>query len=72
MALTLDREYEKTKKLSDIILKELDYQYPCKLFAIFKGTKEEAKKVLENSDFDYVVTVSDDDLVTLEIIGKDI
>lgn len=72
LALTLDREYEKTKKLSDIILKELDYQYPCKLFAIFKGTTEEAKKVLENSDFDYVVTVSDDDLVTLEIIGKDI
>ena len=39
---------------------------------MFSKYDEEAKKVLENSGFDYVVTVSDDDLVTLEIIGKDI
>lgn len=70
LLLTLDKEYEKTKKLSDIILKELNYQYPFKLFAIFKGTKEEAKKILDNSNFDYVVTVSDDDTVTLEVIGR--
>lgn len=72
LALTVDKEYEKTKKLSDIILKELDYKYPYKLFAIFKGTPEEAKEILNNSEFDYVVTVSDDELVTLEIIGRDL
>lgn len=72
LALTVDKEYEKTKNLSDIILKELDYKYPYKLFAIFKGTPEEAKEILNNSEFDYVVTVSDDELVTLEIIGRDL
>ena len=72
LALTLEKEYEKTKKLSEIILKELGYKYPAELFAIFKGTQEEAKKILDNSKFDYVVTVSDDNLVTLEIIGREL
>lgn len=68
---TLCKEYEKTKKLANIILKELDYKYPYKLFAIFKGTKEEAKKILNNSNYDYVVTVSDDEMVTLEVVEKE-
>ena len=72
LALSIEREYEKTKKLSDIILKELDYKYPYKLFAIFKGTSEEAKEALKNSEFDYIVTVSDDDMVTLEVIGREL
>lgn len=72
LALTLEKEYEKTKKLSEIILKELDYKYPVKLFAIFKGNQDEAKKILDNSEFDYVVTVSDDNSVTLEIIGREL
>ncbi len=70
LALTLSDEYRKTKNLSEIVLKELNYKYPAKLFAIFKGSSEEAKKILENSNFDFVVTVDDTDEVTLEIIGR--
>lgn len=70
LALTLSDEYRKTKNLSDIVLSELNYEYPAKLFAIFKGTKEEAQKVLKNSEFDFVVTVDDTDEVTLEITGR--
>lgn len=67
---TLSDEYRKTKNLSEIVLKELNYKYPAKLFAIFKGSNEEAKKILENSNFDFVITVDDTDEVTLEIVGR--
>ena len=67
---TIEKEYEKTRKLSSIILKELNYQYDAKLFTIFKGSKEEAFKVLEESKFDIVVTVDDTDEVTLEVIER--
>lgn len=60
----------KNKKLSEIILRELNYEYDAKLFAIFKGSKEEAFKVLEESEFDIVVTVDDTDEVTLEVIER--
>lgn len=67
---TLSDEYRKTKNLSEIVLKELNYQYPAKLFAIFKGSSEEAKKILENSNFDFVIIVDDANDVTLEIVRK--
>lgn len=70
LASTLNAEYKKTKKLSEIVLKELNYQYPAKLFAIFKGTTEEAKKILEKSDFDFVIIVDDTDEVTLRIVER--
>ena len=67
---TLESEYNKTKKLSEIVLKELDYKYPAKFFAIFKGTSEEARKILDNSDFDFVVIVNDAKNVTLGVIER--
>lgn len=52
------------------MLKELNYKYSAKLFAIFKGSKEEAKKILESSNFDFVIIVDDTNEVTLEIVGR--
>lgn len=72
---TMGREYEKTKKLVDIIKEEIDkhlentIQY--KTFAIFKGTEAQAKKVLNESAFDYAIIVDDEtEYVTLEVFDK--
>ena len=70
LALTMEDEYRKTMNLSQIVLNELDNKYQTRLFAIFKGNTEEAKKVLNNSKFDFVVTVDDTDEVTLEVIER--
>ena len=70
LAKTLKSEYEKTKQLSRIVLKELDYKYPAKFFAIFKGIYEEARKILDNSDFDFVIIVDDIKDVTLEVVER--
>ncbi len=70
LALTMEEEYRKTMNLSQIVLNELDNKYQTRLFAIFKGNKDEAKKVLDNSKFDFVVTVDDTDEVTLEVVER--
>ncbi len=67
---TMNHEFEKTKKLGEIISKELQGIYPTKYFAIFKGNSYEAKKILSESEFDYVVIVNDEDEVTLEVVSR--
>ena len=68
---TLNNEVEKTKKLGDIIIENLPNGFKYKIFAIFKGNKEEAEYVLNNSEFDYCIVVDDErDEVTMEIYKK--
>lgn len=67
---SLEHEYHKTQKLSKIILNELNNEYPSKMFALFKGNETEARKILDNSEFDYVVTVSEDELIILEVFER--
>ena len=67
---TIGKEYNKTLNLAKIILNELDNKYPYKLFTIFKGTSKQAYDVLQNSNFDIVVTVDDKDTVKLEVFKK--
>lgn len=69
-SFALAEEYRKTKNLADIVLKELDYKYPSKLFTIFKGSKKEAQEVLNNSEFDFVIIVNDTDDVILEVVER--
>ncbi len=67
---TIDKEIEKTKKLRDIIANELNHKYPSKIFAIFKGNKEEAEIILRESEFDYVITVDDKKDVIMDVYSK--
>lgn len=70
LVLTLDSEYKKTKRLAEIVSNELNNKYSIKLFAIFKGTKEEAQKILDDSLFDFVIIVNDEEEITLEVVER--
>ena len=70
LAATLDVEYAKTENLCSIILNQFPELYDSKKFAIFKGTVEEAQRILENSAFDFVVVINDEDLITLKVIQR--
>lgn len=66
----LDEEFRKTKNLGTIISNELNNEYPIKYFALFNGTYEQAKKIVEESQFDYAVIVNDSEAIHLEIVEK--
>ena len=59
LKLSLSKEEEKVQKMIDIIDNKLDIEVMFKRFAAFGGTIDEAKKILDNSNFDFVVIVQD-------------
>lgn len=68
---TLHREEEKVDKIINVISDNLDFEVSFKRFATFGGTIEEAKKVLEDSTFDFVIVVQDEnDIVSTFMVER--
>ncbi len=74
---TINDEYEKTILLKNIIDSEIKKQnlnitINYKIFALFKGTREDAQYIFENSKFDIVVIVNEqNEKVTMEVIERE-
>ena len=58
---TLHREEEKIDRVVKIISDNLDLEVNFKRFATFGGTVEQARKILDDSIFDFIIIVQDED-----------
>ena len=68
---TLHREEEKVEKVIHIIEENINMEIPFKRFAAFGGTVEEAKKILNDSNFDFVMVVQEQsDKMTIYMVER--
>ena len=68
---TLHREEEKVDKVIHIIDDNINMSIPFKRFAAFGGTIEEARKILNDSNFDFVIVVQQNsDKMTVYMVER--
>lgn len=71
---TLSQEQIKTKALSDELRSQFQEKYNkminIKTFAVFAGNVEQGKEILDSSEFDSVIVISEEEQITITVIER--